>query len=65
MMFHKFAIFFYIVLLENPVVLLSSNSTSAKKGVGLSSSSLSSFQCGDIEVLSGISWYYDWQDINR
>ena len=36
-----------------------------KKGVGLSSNSSSTFQCGDIELLHGIDWYYDWNAVNR
>ena len=54
-----------MIVLANILRLQHFECVEFKKGVGLSSSSSSTFQCGDIEVLLGIDWYYDWNAVNR
>ena len=54
-----------MIVLANILRLQHFECVEFKKGVGLSSNSSSTFQCGDIEVLLGIDWYYDWSAVNR
>ena len=64
-MSHTLASFLGIILLVNPIRLHVVQRNEHKKGVCLSHSSASTFKCGDVEVLNGVTWYYDWQDTNR
>ena len=54
-----------MMVLGNLLFLQQFDCVEFKKGVGLSSISSSTFQCGDIEVMDGIYWYYDWNAVNR
>ena len=54
-----------MILLANLLWLQHFECVGFKKGVGLSANSSSTFKCGDIELLLGIDWYYDWNAVNR
>ena len=64
-MSNKLPVVIGIILLVNPVRLHNWKRNEQKKGVCLSAKSPSTFQCGDIEVLNRVMWYYDWKDTNR